>query len=139
MSETEPINFDRRVAQYVQLRDKIREIEKRQKEELAPYKGALDKLGDILLTHLNDTNQERAGSAHGTAYKSTKDSCSIADKELFWEFAKLVGGGDPRDMVDIKANVTAIRDYMEKEKLPVPGVNFSSVVKIGVVRANGKE
>ena len=137
MSDTEPIDFDKRVSQYVQLRDKIREIEKRQKEELAPYKSALDKLGDILLTHLNNTNQERAGSAHGTAYKSTKDSCTIADKDAFWAFASSLG--DPRDMADIKANVTAVRDYMEEKKLPVPGVNFSSITKIGVVRANGKE
>jgi hypothetical protein len=32
-----------------------------------------------------------------------------------------------------------VRDYMEEKKLPVPGVNFSSITKIGVVRANGQE
>ena len=134
MSETEPIDFDKRVSQYVQLRDKIREIEKRHKEELSPYKAALDKLGDILLTHLNDTNQERAGSAHGTAYKSTKDSCTIADKDAFWQFVNTLT--DPRDMIDFKANVVAVREFMETNKTPIPGLNFSSRLEVGVLRSS---
>jgi hypothetical protein len=128
------INFDAHVDKYVRLRDKITEINKKHKEELAPFKEALDTLGDMLLGHLNSTHQESSATKHGTVYKTKKDSVSIADMTAFWEFVTSQG---QMDMVDRKANVTAVREYMEEKKLPVPGVNFSSVAIVGVRRANG--
>jgi hypothetical protein len=50
----------------------------------------------------------------------------------FWTY--VVSQGD-FDMVDKKANPTAVAEYIEKNKSPPPGVNFSVMETIGVRRA----
>lgn len=129
------MDFDRMVERFVKLRDKITEIEKQHKEQLAPYKDAKERLEGILLEHLNAINASNVRTAHGTVSRKTKDSASIADMDLFWRW---VQQENEYDMVDRKANVTAVREYIRAHDVPPPGVSFSSKLTVGVVRSNGK-
>jgi len=126
-----PMNIDTRVAQYVALRDKIKAIKDRHKEELAPYTETLELLNGVLLGHLNTIGADRAGTAAGTVYKTAKKSASIADMSAFWTY--VVTQGD-FDMVDKKANPTAVEAYIEANGTPPPGVNFSVMDVVGVQR-----
>src|SRR5271166_1441084 len=128
------IDIEKRVGQYVKLRDKIKEIKKRHEEELAPFTGALDKLNAVLLQHLNSINTESARTKEGTVTKSKKASCTVVDKSAFWTYVVTQG---TFDMIEYKANVKAVEDYIaqqaERAKLdpatevgPPPGVNYST-------------
>jgi len=125
-------NIDTRVAQFVKLRDKIKEIQDRHSEELKPYKETLEKLNGVLLGHLQAVGAENVGTADGTVYKTTKKSASIADMTAFWTY--VVTQGD-FDMVDKKANVTAVEAYIEEHGVQPPGINYTTKDVVGVRRA----
>jgi hypothetical protein len=42
------------------------------------------------------------------------------------------------DLLDRKANVTAVKDYVSENGTLPPGVNLSSIKTVGVRRASGK-
>jgi hypothetical protein len=122
----------KRVGQFVKLRDKIAEIKKAQKEFLKPYNETLEQLNAVLLAHLISVNTNSASTDAGTVYKNEKKSASLADPEAFRKF---VIANQLFDLIDWKANVTAVEDYINEKELPPPGVNYSSTFVAGVRRS----
>jgi hypothetical protein len=126
-----PTPLDKRVDQYIRVRDHIKARTDAHKEELKPYRELLEQLNGAMLKHLQSIGADNVGTAFGTVYKTEKKSCSIADMEAFW--THVITSGD-WDLVDRKANVTAVAEHIEKNSAPVPGVNFSSRFEAGVRR-----
>jgi hypothetical protein len=130
------VDFDTRVAQYVKLRDLIKAKESEFKEKISPYKVTLDKLNSVLLDHLNKVGANSVNTDSGTVYKTEKKSASLADPAAFMEY---VIANDAWDLMDRKANVTAVADFMEEHKALPPGVNFNSAFIVGVRRPTGEK
>lgn len=124
-------NFDQRVAQYVKLRDKIKELDDKHKEQMKPYREALEQLNGALLNHLNNVGADSVASPSGTVYRTEKKSASIADKTAFWTYVVTTANFD---LIDYKANVTAVADHIDQNQQPPPGVNFTSRFEVGVRR-----
>lgn len=117
---------------YIRTRDKISEIEKRHKDELKPLKEALDKLN----TQIIDLIQQTGGNSVnikgvGTAYLITDVSVSIADPG---EFKRHVIGSEAWDLIDWRANKTAVNDFLTEQHGLPPGINYSTRIKAGVRR-----
>jgi hypothetical protein len=129
------IDFELRVDQYVRLRNKVKGIKEKHKEELAPYNDAMDKLEALLLQGLNSTGQESAKASSGTVYKTTRRSASLEDPEVFLDFVRTSGHWE---LLDRKANAPAVSDYMEQNGVVVPGVKFTTMIEVGV-RAPSKK
>jgi hypothetical protein len=125
-------DVDKRVGQFVALRDKIKEMERAHEEALAPYKEAKDVLGKMLLAHLNSTKSESVRTTNGTCYKTEKRSASIQDKEAFWDY---VVSRQAWDLIDKRANANAVKDWADEKGEMPPGLNYSSYSDIGVRRA----
>lgn len=124
------IDIGKRVQQYIQLRDLIKQKEEAHKTELKPFKATLDKLNCVLLQHLQSINADNASiQGVGTVYRTAKCSASIADGDTF---LKYVIANDAWDLLDRKANVTAVKDYIEENQTPPPGVNYSQTYVVGV-------
>lgn len=128
---TQPIDVDKRVGQYVALRDKIKELDDQHKESMKQYRDMLEQLGNILLSHLQSVNAESIKSAAGTFFRTTKKTASLEDAEAFMRF---VIANNSFEMLDRKANVKAIEDYLEANKVLPPGVKFSQRVEVNVRR-----
>jgi hypothetical protein len=128
-----PAAFDlnKRVGQYVKLRDFIADVKEKHKKELEPLNEMLEQLNSLMLDHLSSIGAERAGTEHGTVYRTAKKSASVADMSAFW--AWVVTQND-WDLLDKKANVKAVEDFMKKNNMPVPGVNFTEKYVVGVRR-----
>jgi hypothetical protein len=120
------------VAQYVQLRDIIKKEDDEHKEKMRPKRELLEKLNSSLLNAVNAAGAESVRTAAGTVYKTEKKSASIADMDAFWTF--VVATAD-WDLIDRKANVTAVVDHLEKNKQLPPGVNLNRTYVVGVMRA----
>jgi hypothetical protein len=131
VTKPQPFDIGKRVSQYVQLRDMIAAKKKQQKEELKPWQDALDKLNSVLLGYLNATNQNSANTDGGTVYRTPDESVSIADPEAFMRH---VIGTESWELMDRKANKTAVKAYIEEYKHTPPGVNYSSSYVVGVTR-----
>lgn len=121
------IDINTRVWQYVQLRDKIREL----KQEIARHNEFLEVLGTVLLEHLNNTNAESVRTENGTFFKTVRKSASLEDAEAFMEYVK---AHEMWDLMDRRANATAISDYLAKYKSLPPGVKYSEYVDVNVRR-----
>jgi predicted choloylglycine hydrolase len=129
------VKFDNRVGQYVKLRDLIKAKEDKHKEELKPFKEALEKLNVAMVAHLTSVGADSVNTQFGTVYRTIKKSATIADMDLFWSY---VTTNSDFDMIDKKANKTRVEDYINENggQLP-PGVTFSQVEQVGVRRKSG--
>jgi hypothetical protein len=127
-----PDNIDDLVNQFVTLRDKVKASDDAHKEKTRNARDYLEALGAKLLERLNEVGGTSVKTEHGTVYRSTKRSASIADGELFRSF---VQAHELFDLVDWRANANAVDDYIKENEVPPPGVNFSTQFTIGVRRA----
>jgi len=126
-------DFDKRTAQYIMLRDKIKELDDAHKLAMKPYKDALEKLENLFLQQLDATNSNSIKTAAGTFFKSLQASATIADSN---EFQRFVIGGAHWELLDWRANKTAVQELVNASGAPPPGVNYSTHVKVNVRRAS---
>lgn len=137
MTETAPAipvpdSIDELVDQVVRLRDKLKEADDAHKKRTATARAYKDQLEAKLLEKLNAVGGESVKTAHGTAYRSTKRSATIADGDLFRGY---VINNDAFDLVDWRANPLAVDDFIKSAGTPPPGVNYSMTHTVGVRRA----
>jgi len=126
---------DKRVAQYIQVRDAIQEANKAHDEKMKPLVELQNLLTGWMQNFLEKAGADNIKTAHGTCYSTTRYTASLADPEAFMKY---IIDNQAFDMLDRKANVTAVKDFVrEKGTLP-PGVNLSSIKTVGVRRASGK-
>lgn len=127
----QPPDINKRIGQYVHLRDHIKKLDEEHKTKMQPFKETLAQLNDALLAHLNTIHADSASSEAGTVYRTAKSSASIADMTAFWDH---VVNNNEWDLLDRKANVTAVEDYIAEHNAPPPGVNFNKMFVVGVRR-----
>lgn len=127
-----PETIDELVHQYVMLRDRIKKADDAHKERLKPAKEYQDALAARMLEKLNEMGGESVRTPHGTTYRTTRKSASIADGQAF---RKYVIDSEGYDLVDWRANANAVEDFIKSEGTPPPGVNYSTSYTIGVRRS----
>jgi hypothetical protein len=123
----------KRVEQFVKLRDLIKQKNDEHKKLMKPYNETLEQLNALLLAHLNGQSANSVATDAGTVYRTEKKSASLADAEAFMDFVIANGA---YDLLDRKANVTAVEDHIREHNAPPPGVNFTSTFTVGVRRAS---
>lgn len=123
---------DKRVEQYIQLRDKLKAMDVEYEEKRKPLRAMQDILSGWLQEFLEKSGGTAIKTKHGTVYLSTRYSASLADPDAFMNF---VIENKLYDLLDRRANSTACKDYAtEKGDLP-PGVNLTALQTVGVRRA----
>lgn len=125
-------DINTRVAQYVKLRDHIKKLNDDHKKSMKPFNETLEQLNSVLLAHLNSMGANSASTDGGTVYRTEKKTASLADAQAFLDF---VIANQAWDLMDRKANVTAVEDYITANAAPPPGVNYASTFVVGVRRS----
>lgn len=120
------------VEEYIKLRDAKKHSEDAVKEFLRKnYDERMEYLEATLLDMLNKAGLDSFASPAGTAYKKLSTSVTVADQR---EFRRHVIGSEEWDLIDWRANKTAVNDLVEKgEPLP-PGVNRTGFYTVGIRR-----
>jgi hypothetical protein len=131
-----PINFEKMVAAYVALRDQIKAKEEEHKKELEPKKKMLEEINARLLTGLNQTGQDSAKTPAGTAYKKRFVSATIADRDMF---KRHVIGAEAWELIDWRANKTAVDAFVKNHQDAPPGVTFTQGYDVGVRRSDKED
>lgn len=131
MSEA-PTNLDTLTERVIRLRDAIKEAERKHKEKIAPAKEMLEQMENNLLAELNKLGITKFGGKHGTVFKSNRNSATIADGSVFRDYVITNGVWD---LVDWRANATAIAEHITEHHVPPPGVNFATIVTVNVRRS----
>lgn len=126
---------DKRVAQYIQVRDAIKRMNDEHEARIKPLVDIQNMLTGWMQNFLEKAGADSIKTSHGTCYSTTRYSASLADPEAFMSF---VLDNKAYDLLDRKANVTACRTYTDENGKPPPGVNLSAIQTVGVRRASGK-
>ena len=133
MTDTTPI--DKYVGNYVALRDKLRAIEAEFDAKKKEYKDAMEHIGGILMEFLDKTGSESIRTVHGTCYTIERSSASVADGCAFMNY---VLANQAFDLLERRANTTAVKEFVKEHKALPPGVNFSTIHQIGIRRSKGE-
>lgn len=135
--ETPPVSatVDKRVQQYIEVRDAIKAANEKHEASIKPLVELQNLLTGWMQNFMEQAGADNIKTAHGTCYCTTRYTASLADPEAFMAFVKSTNSFD---MLDRKANVTAVKDYVAENNVLPPGVNLSSIKTIGVRRASGK-
>lgn len=130
-----PPVINKRIAQYIELRDKIDKENDAHKARMKPLTDTLIKLNNVILQHfLEHGGDSLTVRGVGTAYVTAKKSATIADGEAFKRF---VIGAQAYELLDWRANAPAVTAWMEANQGEVPpGLNFRAVNVVGVRRAS---
>jgi hypothetical protein len=129
-------DLEKRTQQYVMLRDKIKVLTDEFKQTLKPYQDALEQLENVMLAALNEQNVQSIKTNAGTFYKTIQASATIADSD---QFTRFVIGSEAWDLVDWRANKSAVQALVDASGAAPPGVNYSTHIKVNVRRANGSD
>jgi hypothetical protein len=116
---------------YIKLRDTKKQKDDEHKKSLEKLVAAMDKIEAGILEFLNSSGANSIASDAGTAYKSVQLSATVEDKAAFMSFVKET---DQFEALDIKANKTFVKEYMEENQEVPPGVKVSQMSTIGVQR-----
>ncbi len=126
-----PIDVEKRVDQFVKLRDLKAEMKERHAAEMKPVTDTMEMIKDELKQALAQVSGDGIKTASGTVSLLNKVSVSSADINAFWTWVTTQG---QFDMLDKKPNVTAVTEYVQQHGVPPPGVNFSTFTDVGVRR-----
>lgn len=124
----------KRIAQYIQLRDKLKFLDEEHDKKRKPLQELMDILSGILQKFMGDNNLENLKTEAGTCYVSTRYTASLADAHAFMEY---VIATKKFDLLERRANATAVRDHVQTEGSLPAGCNLTALQSVGVRRRPG--
>lgn len=127
----ETMKLPEMIEKYVKIRDAKDAAKKAFTTSTKRMTDALTKLDGLILAALDKEGLESAPTDAGTAYKKSRSSCSVKDRDEFYNFAVSTGN---LEAIDMKANPKIVRELMNGG-VDVPGVKYSESIFIGVRRA----
>ena len=132
---TEDIN--KRVQQYVQIRDLLKAMDAEHEAKRKPIVELQQILSGRIQQFMVDNKITKGiRTEAGTAYVSTRYTASLADPEAFMKY---VIENKDFDLIDRRANATAVKEYVGKHNSLPPGCNLNAIQTVGVRRGKPGE
>ena len=122
---------DELIGKYIRLRDKKAQMKKEFEAQVAPLDAALRKVEAILLKSFDELGVESMRTEEGTAYAATRSSTSVADRDAFFGW---VIQQEAWEMLESRANKTAVIHWRDAEGMLPPGINYYEERTINVRR-----
>ena len=126
------MKIDKIVALYIEARDAIAEMNREHAEAIRPLKEQMDKLEKKMLTQLNNAGVDSMKTGHGTVYKSTGSSCTVADWDSVFAFMR---DKEMWQLLNHSVNKTAVTEYLEANGELPPGVNYTTFTTVNFRRS----
>lgn len=120
------------VEKYITLRDKKSALKGDYEEKVAAIDNVLDKLEAVLLKTFEESGMEACRTKAGTAYKSTRTSFTVADRDTFLEYVKQ---HEAWEMLESRCSKKAAEEYLKENEAPPPGVNYRSEQVVNIRRS----
>lgn len=122
---------EKRVEQYIQIRDALKLLEEEYDLKKQPLMEAQNLLNGWLMDFLDKAGADSVKTSKGTCYTSTRYTASLADPDAFM---KHVIDNNQFELLDRRANSTAVKDYVREHGQLPPGANLSAMKTLGVRR-----
>jgi hypothetical protein len=124
-------DMDKRLQQYITVRDAIKRLDENHNNARKNLLDLQERVGGKIRAFMDANKLENLKTEHGTAYTTTVFSASVADPDLFMRY---VIEHKEFDLLDRRANKTAVVAFVKEHKGLPPGVNLNSVQNLGVRR-----
>jgi hypothetical protein len=128
--------LEKRTAQYHQIKGLIAAMDERHEAEKAPLLKIKECLEGYMAKFLDETGQQTAVTPAGTVHWNTRTTVSLSDPQAFMDF---VVTNKNFELLDRKANATAVKDYMIKTNAEPPGVKLNTIKTVGVKQPTAKQ
>ena len=123
------------VAAYMKLRRQKDAIEASVKEDLTKIKTKMDKLEAWLKSEMDKQGLTSVKSKFGTAFLTTTDYANVES----WDATlKFIRDNEAYDMLEKRVSKTAVRGYIEQNKVVPPGVNYGTKLEVNVRKPTAK-
>ena len=130
------MNFEQAGEKYIALRNEVAAIEAEAKNAVAGKKATMLDLENWFTLRAQEEGMVKIPTSVGTAYWSTHNAATVADRNALFEFCK---ENNTWDLIESRASKTAVKSYVEGHGVPPPGVNFSSVQVFNFRKTTSKE
>lgn len=117
------MDYETAARKYVELDKAIADKEAELKAQLAPMKQLMTDIENWFALRAAEEGLMDVRTPVGLVYWSTHHSAKVADPGLFMGS---VIEKQAWDLLDVRANKTAVKSYIEGHGTPPPGVDFSS-------------
>ena len=132
---TEDIN--QLVRDYVEARDILKILDAKYETKRKPIvEFQMKTSGRIQQFMVDNKITKGVKTDAGTAYVSTRYTTSLADPEAFMQH---VINNKDFDLLDRRANATAVKEYVGKNNSLPPGCNLNAIQTVGVRRGKPGE
>lgn len=123
------LTVDEQVAKYLEIRDLIKQLDDAHDAKLKPLREIQERVAGWLQEFMDRNGSEAVKTKHGTAYTTTRYSATLPDPEAFMRF---VIENEKFELMDRRANLTAVKDYVEANRTLPPGCNLTPMRKVNV-------
>jgi hypothetical protein len=124
-------DMEKRTAQYVQVRDMLKALDEEHNKKRKELTAILESLSGIIQKFMDDHSLENLSTGAGTCYKSVRHTASLADPAAFMDY---VITNNAFDLLDRRANSTAVQAFVKEHNVLPPGCNLSQIQSLGVRR-----
>lgn len=131
-----PVDVEKLIGKYVVLRDKVKALNDAHSLAMKPYNDAMVGVENVLMSVLDANKLANMKTKAGTASILDKWNAVVDDPVAFRTFCI---AQNQLDLADVKANVTAVKEYNDANGQLPPGVRLTSFRKVGVRRAGKTE
>lgn len=121
-----------KVAAYIKLRDFKKSADDEFKKSMVKVNQAMEKLEAELLDVLNQSGANSLSCDDGTVYKNMQVSATVENRAAFLGHVQKTGMWEA---LDVKANKTFVKEYMEEQGQILPGLKVTQVATVGVRRS----
>lgn len=125
----EGLDIETIVRDYIEARDFLKVYEDAFEQKIKPLKDKQLEREGIIHKFMLDNKLANLRTTAGTAYTKVKYSAALADPSAFMDYVKATG---KFELLDRKANVTAVVDFVEEHKTLPPGCNLTGIEKVHV-------
>jgi hypothetical protein len=123
--------LDDLVQKYVECRDKKAALKAEYEEKASKFDAVMDKIETTLLKNFEANGTESIRTPHGTAYKSTRTTATVADWDIALDFIR---ENEAWEMLERRVNKKAVEEHINEHEVPPPGVNIRQETTINIRR-----
>jgi hypothetical protein len=128
---TTEFKIDTVVSRYIDLRDQKAKIAADAKAQTEGIDAQLKIIEGWLHQKLHELGTESFKTEFGTAYLTKTDFCGVADWNLVLQY---IQENQAWNLLNKAVNKTAVKEYLNENQVPPPGVNYGVKEEVQVRR-----
>ena len=128
-------SVEKLIAKHLELRNAKAMLEKETKENVSKLEEGMSLIETALKAEANRLGVTSFRTTSGTAFLTTVDRASVADWDMVLEY---ITTNNKYDLLNRAVNKTAVKEFVETNKIAPPGVNYTSSVGINIRKPTAK-